>query len=216
MPDIFVSYPPTEKRSADAIVAALEGAGATCWYAHRDIPPGADFCAELRKGVDACPVLLHVTVALCPESPLVRQEVDWAMGSDKVVIPVTLDALAPIPSDVVTFVVSVMSTVKGQVQPPDVTVLNICGRCGAQYDENNPSGCSYHSEPPTVVGNAGPERDHADVWLFPCCGRKYVGLFHPETEGETRRVEDTRPRRSPGCIRGMHAPRYHFNKKNQK
>ncbi|MCJ7625258.1 MAG: toll/interleukin-1 receptor domain-containing protein [Anaerolineaceae bacterium] len=41
--DIFISYSSKDKIIADAAVAALEKNDIRCWYAPRDISPGAEW-----------------------------------------------------------------------------------------------------------------------------------------------------------------------------
>ena len=41
--DVFISYSHKDKAVADAIVARLEQDNCRCWYAPRDIAPGADW-----------------------------------------------------------------------------------------------------------------------------------------------------------------------------
>ncbi len=49
--DVFVSYSSHEKSIADAVVAAHEQAGIRCWYAPRDIAPGADWVDSITKSL---------------------------------------------------------------------------------------------------------------------------------------------------------------------
>ena len=45
--DVFISYSSKDKPVADAICNRLESGNLRCWYAPRDILPGADWVKEL-------------------------------------------------------------------------------------------------------------------------------------------------------------------------
>ena len=45
--DIFISYSHKDKSCADAICAKLEADGYRCWYAPRDIAPGAEWASAI-------------------------------------------------------------------------------------------------------------------------------------------------------------------------
>lgn len=78
----------------------------------------------------------------------------------------------------------------------------ICAYCGKEFDLDTQSpfgdfNCSYHPKKPQSIGNAGPKGDYAELWIFPCCGKRLVGEI---VDGR-----DVVPRQSPGCINCFHS-----------
>jgi len=114
----------------------------------------------------------------------------------------------PIPDKVISDTLTVLDAAKQResaeaaAATPEYILLNVCSRCGAQYGEHDPTGCSFHPQLPEKIGTTDSHRDYDDIWRFPCCGQKYVGGF---SEGE--------PPKSPGCVKGRHTPRYYHHDK---
>jgi hypothetical protein len=78
----------------------------------------------------------------------------------------------------------------------------ICINCAAEFDPTaqNPFGpftCSFHPREPQSIGNTGPKGDHAELWYFPCCGKREVGQI--DNYGN-----DVMPSQSPGCTNSFH------------
>ena len=67
-----------------------------------------------------------------------------------------------------------------------------CTNCRQQFLPEESPYCSYHPDPPTIVGNYGPRSNYEDVWEYPCCERKVVTAVD-----DTGR--DMTPPQSPGC-----------------
>jgi hypothetical protein len=79
--------------------------------------------------------------------------------------------------------------------------LQLCINCGQQFDpeKQHPYGsfdCSYHPKEAKSIGNTGPRKDYAELWHFPCCGKREIGEI---VDGN-----DVRPKTSPGCANGFH------------
>src|SRR5215212_8629622 len=77
-----------------------------------------------------------------------------------------------------------------------------CINCGTLYDpdEQSPFGdynCSYHPREPFSIGNTGPRNDYAELWNFPCCGKRAIGKISEDGR-------DVPPSRNPGCVNGFH------------
>ena len=89
---VFISHSATDRAAADAIRAALEAAGSSCWIAPRDIPPGAEWAAAIMAGIAEVRVLLLVHSAASAASQMVLREVNVAVDSRRPVIPVRIDA----------------------------------------------------------------------------------------------------------------------------
>ncbi|MCL2350612.1 MAG: toll/interleukin-1 receptor domain-containing protein, partial [Defluviitaleaceae bacterium] len=74
----------------NAIVAALEQGGVDCWIAPRDIAAGANYGAEITRGIRECSVLLLVFSRDSNESNAVFREVQNAFAEKKIIIPVRI------------------------------------------------------------------------------------------------------------------------------
>jgi hypothetical protein len=80
--------------------------------------------------------------------------------------------------------------------------LLTCINCGDIYDPEkhspfNDFNCSFHPREPISIGNTGPRNDYAELWNFPCCGKRVVGKISYEGR-------DIVPNRTPGCVNGFH------------
>ena len=58
--DVFISYSKKDKAVADAICARLEQDGVRCWYAPRDIAPGADWAASIIEAIEKTKIMVLV------------------------------------------------------------------------------------------------------------------------------------------------------------
>ena len=80
--------------------------------------------------------------------------------------------------------------------------LLTCINCGSSYDPEKQSSfqdfnCSYHPREPFNIGSTGPRNDYAELWNFPCCGKRVVGKVSQDGR-------DILPSRTPGCVNGFH------------
>jgi hypothetical protein len=234
MPDIFISYSSKNQEAAESVAHALESAGATCWIAPRDIRPGSDYGEEIIKGITDSTMVVLVFSEYANASKHVLREVDRAINADKIIVPLRLDQSFPsggmdyrlctvqwveaegfpFPPKAISDTLSVLNaatkrdlpTIATTIQVPEYVILNRCSRCGGQYAEHDPSGCSFHPSPPENIGHTGPDRDYSEIWQFPCCGQKYVGSL----EYRDGAVCDSSPPKSPGCRSGRHTPEFYF------
>jgi hypothetical protein len=58
--DVFISHSTEDKPVADAVCATLEKNGVRCWFAPRDILPGADWSGSIVNAIQKSRVLLLV------------------------------------------------------------------------------------------------------------------------------------------------------------
>jgi hypothetical protein len=85
--DVFVSYASADKAVADAAVASLERARMRCWYAPRDITPGANYGDSIMAALVASRVLVVIVSASSVASNQVVREVERAVHHGLVVVP---------------------------------------------------------------------------------------------------------------------------------
>jgi hypothetical protein len=67
---IFVSYSSPDVAKADAIRAALEAAGISCWIAPRDLGAGTQWSGGIVQAIEQCEAVLVVFSAAANNSPL--------------------------------------------------------------------------------------------------------------------------------------------------
>jgi len=93
--DVFISHSSVNRKAADAICHTLEQNGVKCWIAPRDIQPGANYGAEIIRGIRDCKVLLLVFSKDANASPAVVKEVELAaLEYAKTVIPFRIENVA--------------------------------------------------------------------------------------------------------------------------
>ncbi len=99
---VFISYASADKAIADRVCSAVEGAGALCWIAPRDIEPGADFPAAIVEAIHSAHVLALVLTERAAASPHILSEVGHAFNAKKRIIPFRLSSAA-LPDDLEYF-----------------------------------------------------------------------------------------------------------------
>lgn len=93
--DVFISHSTSDKSAADAVVKRLEAAGATCWIAPRDIPPGAEWVTSIMKGIGAARIMVLIYSKSANESGYIQREVSRAVAKKTYLIPLRLDKTPP-------------------------------------------------------------------------------------------------------------------------
>jgi hypothetical protein len=91
---VFVSYAGEDRALADEWCRAVEAAGLPCWIAPRNIPPGADWAAQIIDGIDGAWALLLLLTAASNQSPQVRREVERAVHKQVPVLPLRIHDIA--------------------------------------------------------------------------------------------------------------------------
>jgi len=93
--DVFVSYSSKEKAIADAVVAAHEQAGIRCWYAPRDIAPGADWADSITKAIQDTSMMVLVFSETADRSQRVIDEINFAIDQGKTILPFRIEPHNP-------------------------------------------------------------------------------------------------------------------------
>jgi hypothetical protein len=89
--DVFLSYSSRNKSVADAAVAILESKGIRCWFAPRDILPGATWTASLVRAIDDAKVFVVILSAAAGQSQHVAREVQRAVSKAVPIIPLRIE-----------------------------------------------------------------------------------------------------------------------------
>ncbi len=90
MHDIFISYSHIDKNIADAICSTFENRGLRCWYAPRDIQPGADWADSIIQAIEQTKVMVLVFTSHSNLSKQVLREVNNAVDSGVTIVPFRL------------------------------------------------------------------------------------------------------------------------------
>ena len=93
--DVFISYSHKDKAVADAIVARLEQDNCRCWYAPRDIAPGADWAASIIEAIESTKVMVLVFTDFSNASRQVLREINNAVRTGAVIVPFRLTDSSP-------------------------------------------------------------------------------------------------------------------------
>ena len=93
--DVFISYSHKDKSVADAICSKLEQSGIRCWYAPRDIRPGADWAASIIDAIEASRIMVLVFTDSSNASPQVLREINNAVSAGVVLVPFKLTEAPP-------------------------------------------------------------------------------------------------------------------------
>jgi len=94
--DIFISYSNKDKTTADAICAYMESKGLRCWYAPRDIVPGADWANSIIESIGSTKIMILVFTSNSNISSQVLREVSNAVNSGVTIIPFKLTEDEPV------------------------------------------------------------------------------------------------------------------------
>ena len=84
--DVFISYRHEDQESADRIVQALESRGIPCWIASRDIPPGADWPAEIMDGLQSSRFVVFLLSSHSVNEEQISREI--RIAADQLKIPI--------------------------------------------------------------------------------------------------------------------------------
>jgi TolB-like protein/Flp pilus assembly protein TadD len=90
--DVFVSYASQDASVANAIVAALERNGLSCWIAPRDVPPGTLYADVIIRAINGTKVLVLVLSERSVSSPHVGKEIERASAKGRPIIALRTDA----------------------------------------------------------------------------------------------------------------------------
>ena len=94
--DLFISYSTKNKTVADAVCARMESGGIRCWYAPRDIEPGANWAESIIHAIDGSKIMALIFTKDSNVSPQVLREVNYAVGAGVTIIPLRLTKEPPI------------------------------------------------------------------------------------------------------------------------
>ena len=93
--DVFISYSHKDKQIADAVCARLEQEGIRCWYAPRDIVPGADWAESIIRSIESVKVMIIIFTDHSNASKQVLNEISNAVNAGVTIVPFRLTSEPP-------------------------------------------------------------------------------------------------------------------------
>lgn len=93
--DVFISYSSRDKAVADAVCAAIEGAGWKCWVAPRDIVPGKEWSASIIDAISECRAMVVIFSSHSDASSQVKREVERAVNKNVALVPFRIENVFP-------------------------------------------------------------------------------------------------------------------------
>ena len=92
---VFISHSTSDKAKADAVCAALEQAGVSCWIAPRDILPGANWATSILRAIGESRLMVLLLSERANDSPHIRREVERAVSRNVPIAPVRVQDVMP-------------------------------------------------------------------------------------------------------------------------
>lgn len=91
----FISYASEDESVATAISVYLERSRVSCWIAHRDARPGANYATEIIDAIETSAVFVLVLSENSNDSAFVAREVERAVSKGKPIFPVRVREVVP-------------------------------------------------------------------------------------------------------------------------
>ncbi len=93
--DVYISYAPRDKETAETVCRALEARQLSCWMAPRDVLPGQSFAQALGRAIHSARVFVLVFSSGTNESQQVERELDMAVSAGVPILPLRVEAVRP-------------------------------------------------------------------------------------------------------------------------
>jgi len=95
MSDVFISYSRKDKDFTRRLIEALNQHNFEPWIDWEDIPPTSDWQLEIRSGIESADNFLFIISPESLRSTVCQQELDYAVGLSKRIIPVQVRDVDP-------------------------------------------------------------------------------------------------------------------------
>jgi hypothetical protein len=92
---VFVSHSAKDGQFIEVIRGALRGTGARAYVAEEDVTPGAKLPKKIRTKIDDCDMFLLLLTENSAASSFVNQEIGYALGLEKFILPVVIGDTCP-------------------------------------------------------------------------------------------------------------------------
>jgi hypothetical protein len=95
MRDVMICCAPADELAGRKVCEVLEGEKISCWMAARDLAAGEDAQAMTVEAIESCPIMLLIFSQSANASDEVQDQVERAVRSDKILIPLRIENVAP-------------------------------------------------------------------------------------------------------------------------
>ncbi|MEW5747206.1 MAG: toll/interleukin-1 receptor domain-containing protein [Candidatus Thermoplasmatota archaeon] len=92
---VFVSHSAKDKHQLELIRGAIRGTGARPYVAEENVTPGAKLSTKIRNKIEECDVFLLILTENSAASAYVNQEIGYALGLEKFVLPIVIGDTCP-------------------------------------------------------------------------------------------------------------------------
>lgn len=145
--DVFISYSHKDKAVADAICAKLESEGARCWYAPRDIVPGANWAGAIIDAIREAKMMVLVFTDFSNVSGQVLREVSNAVSANVTIIPFKLTSA--LPTGDMQYYLATMHWLDAMDRPLEQAIDELSQRVCTNLEKPEPSEPQRTSPSPT-------------------------------------------------------------------
>ena len=154
MHDVFISYSHKDAQVADAICHHLEESGIRCWYAPRNIAPGAEWADAIIEALEECSIVVLVFTDFSNASRQVQREVDTAVTLGKTIIPFKCTQTDPTGS--MRYYLSTLHWLDAVDVPLSNSINELKGRVQAILDYEAKRAATQYEEPVTLTKEEEP------------------------------------------------------------
>jgi hypothetical protein len=163
--EVFVSYSQPDRDCAFELVAHLETHGVSCWMAPRDVPPSADWAAEIIDAISDAKVMVLVFSAHSNDSPQVRREVERAVHKRVRILPFRIDDV--LPSKSLEYFLSAQHWLDAFPPPLEPHYAKLCAHLRSALSHEWPAQPSSRSSPAPLLSEArAPAGGHLSATLL--------------------------------------------------
>lgn len=148
--EIFISYSQPDRQCAFELTEYLEARGLAVWIAPRNVPPAAEWAAEIIDAIARARVFVLIFSASSNDSPQVRREVERAVNKDRRILPFRIEEV--LPSKCLEYFLSSQHWLDGFPPPREAHYARLCGAL-QQWLSDAESASAESPAPPAPAGS---------------------------------------------------------------
>ena len=151
---VFISYSSKDNEYVNQVTDALKTSGISYWKAPDMISAGSNYAKEIPKAIADCSVFLLLLSQTAQESMWVEKEIDKAICSRKIILPIRFDNCEL--NDLFKFYLNNVQMYQAEIADGRVKDLQ-------QIIVRIQDILEQHSKSPTAQAKNGPEPGHGDA-----------------------------------------------------
>ena len=93
--DLYICHSKRDEKVANAVCAALEKSGLSCWIAPRDLPPGASWGEAIIDAISVSRLVVLIFSSRANQSPYIEREVERSISIGIPIIPFRIEDVQP-------------------------------------------------------------------------------------------------------------------------